>query len=172
MNPDPHYERLREIGWRRPLTETEQAELSQWLEAHPEYQAEAETEAGLTRLLARLPDAPMPSNFTARVLQAIDREVQAAERPAPRSATFWWRRLIPRLGIATMVIGLSGIFYWRYEVRRQAELAGVAEEFVSVAGTGALSDPAVLEDFEVIRQMSQADDGLLALSDDLLSLKQ
>ena len=172
MNPDPHYERLREIGWRRPLTEAEQAELRQWLEAHPEHQAEAEAEAGLTRILAGLPDAPMPSNFTARVLQAIERETQVTERTAPRAPGFWWRKLLPRLGIAAVVVGLSGIFYWRFEVRRQAELAGAAEEFVSVAGTAALSDPAVLEDFEVIRQMSQADDGLLALSDDLLSLKQ
>ena len=36
MNPDPIDQRLRESGWRRPLTETEQAELHAWLAAHPE----------------------------------------------------------------------------------------------------------------------------------------
>jgi len=37
MNPDSTYQRLREIGWRRPLTEAEQAELRAWLAAHPDH---------------------------------------------------------------------------------------------------------------------------------------
>ena len=43
MNPDPVYQRLRETGWRRPLTAAEQAELRAWLAAHPEQQADAES---------------------------------------------------------------------------------------------------------------------------------
>ena len=72
MNPDPVYQRLRELGWRRPLTAAEQVELRIWLAAHPEAQAEAEAEAALNQALTRLPAAPVPSNFTARVWQAIE----------------------------------------------------------------------------------------------------
>jgi hypothetical protein len=39
MNQDPVYNRLRELSWRRPLTENEQAELRAWVAAHPEAQA-------------------------------------------------------------------------------------------------------------------------------------
>ena len=173
MNPDPNYERLREIGWRRPLSETEQTELRRWLAAHPEHQSDAEVEAALTQALAKLPDAPVPSNFTSRVLQAIERETSALEHTARRAAVPWWRALIPRLAVATAVVGISAISYWRYQgVKHRGQLADAARNLVTVTGAGPLSDPAVLEDFEVIRQLSQADEGLLALSDDLLSLKQ
>lgn len=172
MNPDPNYERLREIAWRRPLTDAEQAELREWLAAHPEHQPDAEVEAALTQVLAKLPDAPMPSNFTSRVLQTIEREERTFQRVEPQSSPGWWRSLIPRLAIATVVITISGVSYRHYQNVKQAELVDAAEEFVTVAGTGPLSDPTVLEDFEVIRRMGQADEGLLALSDDLLSLKQ
>ena len=172
MNPDPVYERLREIGWRRPLTEAEQAELRQWLAAHPERQSDVEAEAALTQAVARLPDAPAPSNFTARVMEAIEFETQPAGRAGSQSLIPWWRRFFPRLAVATVVVGISGVSYWRYQTVKQADLEGAVESFVTIAGIAPLSDPTVLEDFEVIRRMGQADDGLLALSDDLLSLTQ
>ena len=165
MNPDSVYERLRAIGWRRPLTEAEQAELRQWLAAHPEQQADAEVEAALNQALAKLPDAPMPSNFTSRVLLAIERETQSTERAPRPTLGPWWRAFLPRVAVAALVVGISSISYWRHQNVKQEELADAAKNLVTV-------DPAVLEDFEVIRRMSQADDGLLALSDDLLSLKQ
>lgn len=171
MNPDPNYERLREIGWRRPLTDAEQAELRECLAAHPQHPSDAEAEALLSQVLAKLPDAPMPSNFTSRVLGAIEREGQAADSTAQRASLPWWRAFIPRIAVAAAVVGISGISYWRYETVKREELANAAKNLVTVTGTGPLSDPAVLEDFEVIRQLSQADEGLLALSDDLLSLK-
>ena len=164
MNPDPNYERLREIGWRRPLTDAEQAELREWLAAHPEYQADAEVEAALTQAMTKLPDAPMPSNFTSRVLQAVERETQATERAIRPARSPWWRGFIPRLAVATLLVGITGFSYWRHQAVKQEELVDAAKNLVTV-------DPAALEDFEAIRHLSQADDGLLALSDDLLSLK-
>jgi len=165
MNPDPIYERLREIGWRRPWTEAEQTELRRWLAAHPELQSDTAIEAALTQALSKLPDASAPSNFTSLVLQAIERETHAEEHNARRAPAPWWRALIPRLAVVTAVVGISSISYWRYQNVKQDELVDAAKNLVTV-------DPAVLEDFDVIRQMSQADEGLLALSDDLLSLKQ
>ena len=172
MNPDPIYERLREIGWRRPLSEAEQAELHAWQAAHPEHLVDAEANAALTQTLAKLPDAPMPSNFTARVLQAIEREEQTTEHAFRKASIHWWRGFLPRLAAVLVVVGISGVSYWRYQTVKQEELVDAARNLVTVAGTSPLSDPAVLEDFEVIRRMSQADEGLLTLSDDLLSLNQ
>jgi hypothetical protein len=163
MNPDPIYEKLREIGWRRPLTEAEQAELRKWLSPHPDHQSDAEVEAALTHALAKLPDAPMPSNFTSRVLQVIERETQAAER-ATRPRVAWWRGFLPRIAVTTLIIGITGFSYWRHQAMKGEELTAAAKNLATV-------DPAALEDFEIIRQMGQADEGLLALSDDLLSLK-
>src|SRR5436190_847578 len=80
MNPDPVYKRLRELSWRRPLTESEQAELRAWLAAHPEAQAGWEVEKQLSAMLQQLSGAPVPSNFTARVLQAVGQETAAAGR--------------------------------------------------------------------------------------------
>jgi len=172
MNPDPVYQRLRETGWRRPLTAAEQAELRAWLATHPEQQADAEADAALSQALAKLPDAPMPSNFTARVLQAIDREVATTERTIAKTSTPWWRGLIPRLALATVVVGVGTIAYRHHQAVQREELADAAKKLVTVAGATPLADLAVLADFEAIRSLSQADEGLLALSEDLIALKQ
>ncbi|HUC83690.1 MAG TPA: hypothetical protein VL970_00750, partial [Candidatus Acidoferrales bacterium] len=56
----------RERLWRRTVSEADRAE---W-----RGQPELELEARLTESLAQLPDASVPSNFTARVMAAIDVE--------------------------------------------------------------------------------------------------
>jgi len=171
MNQNPVYQRLRETGWRRPLTEVELAELRAWLAAHPEHLADAEADAALSRALAKLPDAPMPSNFTARVLQAIERESQTSDRIGARTSVPWWRRLVPRLAVATVVLGAGLVFYQHNQTVKQAELTAAAKNVALVAAATPLADPAVFENFEVIRRMGQADEGLLALSEDLMSFQ-
>ena len=81
MKGEPIQNPLRELVWRRKLTEAEHAGLR----AQPETQADLELESRLTEALARLPDAPVPSNFTARVLQAVERE--EVRGPDRRSGT-------------------------------------------------------------------------------------
>src|SRR6185436_14507392 len=105
MNPDPVYKRLRELSWRRPLTESEQAELRAWLAAHPEAEDDWETEKHLSAMLHKLPDAPVPSNFTARVRQAVEQETAAAGR-RPGFPSRWagrWRVFLPRTAAAVVV---------------------------------------------------------------------
>ncbi len=65
---DPLFNKLREASWRRPLTASEEAELRAWLAAHPEARAEWESDTALNDLLSRVPNAPVPTNFTTRVL--------------------------------------------------------------------------------------------------------
>ena len=165
MNPDPVYQRLRELSWRRPLNATEQAELRGWLVAHPEAQAEAEAEAemALNLALARLPDAPVPSNFTARVWQTIERDDATKVRATTPRPAWWWRVLVPRFAVATAVVGAGLLVYRHNESVQQVELV---KSFLAVTGSPSLADPKVIEDFEVICQLSPptaADEELLKL---------
>src|SRR2546430_17246944 len=89
MINDPFYKRLSELGWRGKLTATEEAELRAWLAAHSEAQGQWQTEASLSEALNRLPDVPVPTNFTARVLEAVKLEAAAAERARSLGGPKW-----------------------------------------------------------------------------------
>ncbi len=172
MNPDPVYQKLREISWRRPLNEAEQAEWRAWLLTHPEAQAEAEADAVLNAALAKLPDAPMPSNFTARVLQAIEQEQAAAARPKAPPTTSWWHAFLPRLAVVCVVV-LGGLGLWQQQRAKQKDLTHVARE---VASADLLSDPNVLTHFDEIASLTppeaSPDEALLAMSEDLMALSK
>lgn len=146
MNNDPLYQRLRELAWRRRLTE---AELAEWRAAHPQAAEDAEAEAALSNALAGLPDAPLPSNFTARVLQHLKLETR---RPSPRRRDwFWvWRVFVPRAAMASLVVGASLFAYHRHQVaHRQA----VGESITIITGVQSLPSPLILEDFDVIQRL-------------------
>jgi hypothetical protein len=156
---NPDYQRLRELAWRRKLTETERAEFRA---AAPEATAEAEAEAALSEALARLPDVPVPSNFTASVLQAVARETR---QPTQRRRNWaWaWRVLVPRSAVATVIVGAGLVGYQRYQFARRA---AVGESMVTVTAVQSLPSPQILEDFDVIRKLDTtppADRDLLAL---------
>lgn len=162
MNNDPVYQRLREIGWRRELTQAEQAELRAWLAAHPEAAIEHEIEMALDDALVRLPDAPVPTNFTARVLQAVERE----ERPsAPRSRDWTWilRVLVPRTAAAMLVLGVGGFAVQQYLVKQRV---AIGDSLVTIATVPTMPSAQALEDFEAIQKLDSdpaADKELIAL---------
>ena len=58
---NPDFQRLRELAWRRRLTDAERA---QWRAAHPEAAADLEVETALSDALAALPDAPARPHFS------------------------------------------------------------------------------------------------------------
>lgn len=155
MNDDPSSNPLRELVWRRKLTRTER----DGLRARPETQADWELESLLTDGLARLPDAAVPSNFTARVLQAVERN-EARSRP-----TVWrwtWQVLVPRLAVGVTVMGIASLTYQRHEFNQRARLA---QNVARVARTQPLPSVEALKNFDAIQRMGQprADEELLAL---------
>jgi anti-sigma factor RsiW len=163
MKIDPPYERLLELSWKRKLTEAESAELRAWLAAHPEAQARWEAETALNEALAGLPEAPVPSNFTARVLQASARAAAAESRPRLPA----WRglllpaRWLPRVGLAAIVLGSGVIAYHQAQASRRYE---VAKSLVTMSDVPSLPSPKILEDYDAIRAMSStpaADEQLL-----------
>lgn len=139
--------------WRRKLSEAERTELRG--------QPERELEARLTDALAKVPDMPVPSNFTARVLNAIEFE----ERQAARAdGSIWkWRFPFPgpRIAVAAAVLIFAGVGVQRYEANfHRLELAkNVARVAAQLPSVDALNN------FDAIQRMSQparADTELLA----------
>jgi anti-sigma factor RsiW len=160
---DPRYHKLRETSWRRELTSAEETELRAWLAAHPEAQPDWEVEIRLNQALGRLPDAPLASNFTARVLAAVERENAAALREQQFGGRWAWRSLLPRLAFAAAVLGIGWFAYHESRATKRMELA---QSVAVVADVRSLPGPEILRDFEAIRQLNPApapDKELLAL---------
>jgi hypothetical protein len=157
MKDEPLQNPLRELVWRRKLTAAEQAGLG----AQPEVQADLEIESCLSEALARLPDAPMPSNFTTRVLQAV--ELESAVRPRTTRWTWIWRVLVPRVAVVAVVITFTSLGIHHYELN--ARHAALARNVVLVAEAQSLPSVDALKNFNAIQRMSQprADDELLVL---------
>jgi len=161
MKDNEFHSRLREAGWRRKLTESEQTVWRALLEANPDARADWELELALNTALTRLPDAPVPSNFTVRVLQAVERE---EGQPHGWRWNWNWHTLLPRVAFAAVVLTFTGLAVHQYEInsRRTALVKSVA----LVTEGQAVPSPEALENFDAIRRMSQpqhADEELLAL---------
>jgi negative regulator of sigma E activity len=141
---------LRESLWRRQPARDE-------LRGHPDLVIEAQ----LTKALKQISEASLPSNFTARVLDAIELEEKVATRSAPR----WnWRSLFPRLAVATALLVFIGISVQRYETSSHHQ--EIARSVAMVARGNALPSVEALENLDAIQRMGQsahADDELLAV---------
>jgi len=159
MTDEPLQNQLRELAWRRKLTDAEKAALR----TQPEVQANLELESRLSQALARVPDAPVPSNFTARVLQAIEHEEARGART--RSWSWYWRVLVPRAAVAVAVIALAGLAYQHHQFDKRAQLA---RDMVLLAKAQPLPSVEALKNFDAIQRMSQTavqpDDKLLELA--------
>ena len=115
-------------------------------------------------LLALLPDAPVPSNFTARVMQAVELE----ESRARRRWHFNWnlRALLPRAAVAATVVVCGTLALREYQLdARRAELA----KSVALVTSSQLPSVEALKNFDAIARMSQphADEELLALAPEM-----
>lgn len=148
---ESEYNPLRDKSWRRKRTPAEAGELEAWLAKHPEAQADWEVDVRLTEVIHRLPDAPVPSNFTARVLQAVERESAAASR---RSGPFWkrsLRSLLPKVAVAAVVLG-AGLLTYREHMVAEHHRPALAQNVK-------IPSPQDLQDFETIQKMGSANPG-------------
>ena len=161
MKNDPLDPLVRELSWRRKIGPEAQARLRAWLAVHPEAQGDWEGEAELTEALNELPNVPVASNFTARVLQTVERENQPHRNEPVRS--FWRWRWLPRIAVAALVLG--GGFHLFEQQRQRHELANSLVAVSEAAPLDPQVFPQVLEDFDTIRALNQtsADQQLLSL---------
>src|SRR5260370_21753987 len=145
---DPTHDHLRGLNWRRKLTPAEAGQLRAWLDSHPAAQTDWEAEARLTEALGRLPDAPLSSNFTARVLQAVEADsALTLSRSAFHVPRFVFRWL-PKAALCVLVAGAGLAGYHHHLVARRLALIKCVEV---VSGVSSLPRPHILQDFDPIR---------------------
>ena len=142
---------ITEAAWRRRLTPDELARVRQHLAKHPEASPEWEGELALTRILNRLPSAPVSSNFTALVLEA------ARKTPARRG---WWHQLDdwfpegwrPRLGLGTAMVCLSLLTIREYQTLQRQRMAR------ELVGSMASNQPVEwLKNFDAIKSFDRVE---------------
>ena len=144
------FDNLLQTATERDLTDGELARLERWLAANPADQAEWEA---LDHLLATLPDTPVATNFTARVLD----EVRRAETAHPALGQAWWQRLLaPQFrpvqiaAAATLARVIGGVGYQTHLNQSRAEMAAAVASIAEFP-------PGFLADFEAIGAVAQAD---------------
>lgn len=167
MQDDNLYKELRELGWKRKLTPAEEARLRAWLVAHPEVQTDWEAETGLNDALSRLAEPQVPSNFTARVVAAVEADAARQKREAGRRQIWNWRWL-PKVAVASLVLvaGLLGLQH--YEQVQHEKRVQYARSVATISEVPSLPSPAILQDFDAIHAMDQS----VAPDEDLLKAFQ
>jgi hypothetical protein len=165
MTNDRPYDQLRQAAWRRKLTAVEEAELRGYLSAEPELQADWEAELVLSQALERLPDAPVPSNFTARVLRSAKRQSPEGGRRRLPLRDVWGGsfRWLPR---AAFIAAFLAAGFFSYQHLQDSRREHLAESVVRVSEAASVPSPDALADFDAIQALDRTpppDEELLKL---------
>jgi anti-sigma factor RsiW len=158
------YKTLLEKRWRHKLTAAEEASMHAWLAQHPESRADWDLETQLSEALEKLPNAPVPSNFTARVLQAVEREAALPRRSA--NGKPWFMRVLRLRATAAVASVALVLFVVTHHQHTEANRAELVQGVKVVAGVSSLPSPEILQDFDTIRQLPAStgpDSELIAL---------
>lgn len=151
---DPDENHFRELSWRQQLTDADRAMLQKYLAARPEAGAEWEAESRLNELLEHLPEAPaVASNFTARVMQAVEREA-AARTPARADAGWRWGTVRFWLAGAVVACLILGAGRLAIQLHQLAARKVTAQDVAKLAEAYSAADPASREDFQAICRLT------------------
>ena len=159
------YRELREISWRRKLTPEEETQIQGWLAAHPDKQAEWDLELSLSEQLRHLSNAPLSSNFTSQVMQALDAELARQEREGRGGRTWlqWLHKFAPRLAPVSLALVVAITFFVHHRGENEQHLQQQAKLIESIA-TPDIPSPDIMADFEAIEKLPlpPSDEDLLA----------
>jgi hypothetical protein len=150
---DPLENHYRELGWRQRLTEEEQARLQKYLSAHPEARGEWDAESQLNRLLEKLPEAPpAASNFTALVMQAVERDAAVSTREGHVRGWSWisFRAWLIRGAMACAVFAVGGLAFYQHQL---GERRMMAQDVAKLAEAYSAAGPAPTQDFDSISRL-------------------
>ncbi len=162
---ETEYQKLLSARLQRRLTEAENNRLEELASLHPEIRDHLDEEMRLNGLLNRLTDAPLSSNFTARVVEAA-RLSELPGSAARRRRLFGWlpMRWLHAATVGAMALTVAWIVQDQRQVAMRAELAGDLAVITSVAMA---PDPELdaLTHFDEINRLGEqpiVDDELLA----------
>ncbi len=150
---DPLENHYRELGWRQRLTDEERVALEKFLTGHPEAREEWQAESQLNRLLEKLPEAPpVASNFTARVMQAVERDAAASTRERHAGGWSWWslRVWLVRGAMACAVLAVGGLAFHQHQL---GERRMMAQDVATLAEAYSAAGPAPTQDFDSISRL-------------------
>ena len=127
MNQPSEYEDLLSIRWIRDLNGRERDRLARLVSADPKWKARWEEDMAVLAAVRHLPDVPVSSNFTSRVVAALpcapDESGPALLLPPKRS---WFRRLswAPKWGVGFGLASLLAlaVFYGEYQRAKSMRL--------------------------------------------------
>lgn len=107
----------------------------------------------LDHLLQDLPKAPVSSNFTAQVVQLIDRERKSGRSSfVDRWFSFWPSvSLFRKFAVSSLVLTIGIFGYYEYQTSVREELA---RSVVAVGNVASLPSLDMLKDFEAIRRLN------------------
>jgi hypothetical protein len=120
-----------------------------------------ELDAHLTEILTQLPAASVPSNFTTRVLQAVELEEARSQANGRRWFLVRW---LPRVAVTAAVLVFAGVAWQQHEL--VAQRTAMAHTLARVTEVSAVPGVEALNNFDAIQRMGQAqppDEALLAL---------
>lgn len=141
-------EQLIDRARRRILSNDERTRLNILLEGDPAAWPERDEELALTQLLSRLPDAPVSSNFSVRVMRAIDlADRQPGRNPSAGNSL---RRWFARLSWATAALALAGLSWVHYQGWQRAETARSVKFISEVAAVPSVE---ILRDFDAVQSL-------------------
>ena len=159
------------LSMRRELTPEERSRLEDYLAAHPEARNGWEEERALSRAVQSLPDVPVSSNFTSRVLQALDVDEAREGRSRQATGREWLRRLMPRLAWATVAVLLSVVAFQQVQTSQQENFA--KDVSFAAADLARLPNPEILlQDFDAIQELGQISTVSAGSDDELLRVLQ
>lgn len=112
-------------------------------------------EKALQKALDRLPNAPVPSNFTSLVLQAVHAE---KPRPARGRGMGWFSFRFARVAAGLATFAAAGLItihqFRRSEQREIAQSISAFTEVAQVIGASQASPAVLFQDFETIQKLS------------------
>lgn len=157
MNPNlPHNDNdLIQKALRGSLNEAEKQAFHAKLARDPALRDIFETEKALEAALQLLPNAPVATNFTTRVLE----EARAADRETLSTPPFgWFQFRFARVAAGLAIVTLSAFLGLRQY--RDAQRTAIAESVIAFSGVADViasqkSPPAaVFQDFDAIQRLS------------------
>ena len=171
---DLSYHELLETRWRRALTEAEQARLQALLAADPALAADWQAELALGRILQRLPEPSLSSNFTAQVMRAVETGADRAQAwPGWSWSRHWVAGVWPKLAWSAALILLVTATLYGYQRMDRTRLV---RDLAQLPAVETLPAPEVLRDFDAIQQLSfvalPAKEAAVVSDDDLVKALQ